>query len=146
MFNLNRYTRHSTCSDANREDIRALKSRLIERLYEAESFTDRVEKLVKWLPEQECWCDGDPDCDKCDGTGVFREARQVASYGFTFTVDGQRYTWMQPDFAMSATFIESLRVEETRPDDGKPRELDSTLNMPRTKLAEAKALVRWVLS
>ena len=148
MFNLNRYTRHSTCSDAHRQEIFDLKTELIEHLYERERFTDRVEKLMRRLPEKECFrCegsgnDGHADCEKCDGTGVFAEARDVASYEFSFTVEGQHYTWMQPDRVV--TF--EPRVEETRPDDGKPRELETTLNIPRTKLAEAKALVRYALS
>jgi hypothetical protein len=142
LFNLNRYTRHDTCSDGNRREIHELKSALISFLYRAERYTDRVERLTRTLPEQQCnACDG-LGCDRCDGTGVWREAREVSSYVFTFTVDGQRFTWMQPDFAL--TFVP--RVEATRPDDGKPRELDTTLNIPRTKLAQAKALVRFALT
>jgi hypothetical protein len=143
LFNLNRYTRHSTCSAANREEILALKSSLIEHLYRLERFTDRVEKLTKRLPEKECFCSGVSDCEKCDGTGIFQQAREVASYVFTFTLgEHARYTWMQPDFAM--TF--EPRVEETRIDDGKRGELETTINIPRSKLAEAKALVRYALN
>jgi len=149
LFNLNRYTRHPTCTSEHRENIFDLKTDFIERLYCLERFTDRVEKLTKLLPQKECFCEGwqadcegHEKCEKCDGTGIFQEAREVASYVFTFTVGKQRYTWMQPDFAMTFT----PRVEETRRDDGKRRELDSTLNIPRGGLAEAKALVRYALA
>ena len=155
LFNLNRYTRHSTCSAANRGKILDLKTKLIECLYRLERFTDRVEKLTRRLPAKMCFrCNGTRDvprdrcyddsdslCERCGGTGEFAPAREVASFVFTFTVQGRQYTWMQPDHVM--TFVP--RVEATRQDDGKPRELDKTLNVPRNKLAEAKALVLYAL-
>jgi hypothetical protein len=149
MFNLNRYTRHDTCSHANRTEILDLKTKLVEFLYKEERFTDRVEKLTRRLPEKTCFgCDGTggdwsgEDCDRCGGSGVFAKARNVASYVFRFTVEGQSYTWMQPDRVM--TF--QPRVEETKADDGGgPRELETSLTIPRAKLAEAKALVRYAL-
>ena len=141
LFNLNRYTRHTTCSDANREEIFDLKTSFIERLYTAERFTDRVEKLTKTLPEKACFgCDGS-GCERCEHTGIFAKARDVASYVFTFTVNGRRYTWMQPDRVMAF----EPRVEETKPETGAAREMDLSINIPRSKLAEAKALIRWVL-
>lgn len=143
LFNLNRYTRHPTCSGANRTEILDLKTKLVEHLYSLEKYTDRVEKLTKTLPAKECFdCEG-AGCERCDHTGEYAPARDVASYVFTFGgfPDGQRYTWMQPDHVM--TF--EPRVEATRADDGKPRELEKTLNIPRSKLAEAKALVRFAL-
>jgi hypothetical protein len=147
MFNLNRYTRHSTCSDAHRTEILDLKAKLIEHLYSQERYTDRVEKLTKELPAKECFgCDGtgtkdSGSCERCDGTGVFAGARTVASYAFIFTVDGQRYSWMQPDRVM--TF--EPRVEQTRRQEAPGVEPDTALNIPRSKLAEAKALVRFAL-
>jgi hypothetical protein len=147
LFNLNRYARHPTCSKPHREEVFKLKTRLVEHLYGLERFTDRVEKLTKHLSQKECSrCDGTgfargDQCEKCDGTGVFAPARDVASYVFTFTVEGQRYTWMQPDRVMAF----EPRVEATRVDDGKPRELDASLSIPRGKLAEAKALIRYAL-
>lgn len=142
LFNLNRYTRHSTCSDGHRAEILDLKSALIAHLYRAEIYTDRVEKLVKQLPAQECnRCDGD-GCERCNETGVWREERTVARYVFTFTIHKQRYTWVQPDFALSFT----PKVEATRQDDGERPELDKTINIPRSKLGEAKALIKYALS
>ena len=49
---------------------------------------------------------------------------------------------MQPDRVMRF----EPRVEATRVDDGKPPELDSSINIPRGKLGEAKALVRYALA
>lgn len=142
LFNLNRYTRHATCAPEHRAIILDLKSALIGHLYRAEEFTDRVEKLTRTLPAQECnRCEG-AGCERCDNSGQWRAEREVASYVFTFTVNKQRYTWIQPGFALDF----EPTVEATRNDDGKRGDVDKTLNIPRSKLAHAKALVRYALS
>jgi hypothetical protein len=115
LFNLNRYTRHKSCSEPHRNEILRLKSRFIRMLYVLEKFTDRVEKLVRLLPELACWCEGlELNCEKCGETGVFREEQTVATYVFYFTIGDRKYCWMQRDDHLDF----SPRVEETKPDDG----------------------------
>ncbi|HMI82556.1 MAG TPA: hypothetical protein VK550_00615 [Polyangiaceae bacterium] len=141
LFNLNRYTRHATCSTLHRDEIFRLKSRFIRMLYVREEYTDRVEKLLRVLPEQECRHEGfELDCEKCGGTGVFREKQTVATYVFYFTIGDRKYCWMQRGDDLEF----APRVEESKPDDGH-RGGDQTLNIPRKKLAEAKAIVDFAI-
>lgn len=149
VFNLNRYTRHPTCADAHKREIWDLKSRLIQHLYQLERYTDRVECLTRTLPRKVCWdCDGtgqdfeeDDRCMSCGGSGDFQPERVVNSYVFSFTVGQQRYTWIQPDHAM--TFVP--KVEATRVDDGARVVLETEMNIQVSDLAAAKALVKYAL-
>jgi len=118
-----------------------LKTRLIRHLYDAEVFTDRVEKLSRTLPPRECWeCDGD-GCDRCYDTGVYLPGREVCSYLFTFTVDGRKFVWRQPDFAL--TF--EPEVEAERPDDGRGPS-GETLALPSRRVWSLRALVEYAIS
>lgn len=140
MFALNRYTRHDSCAERHRDEILDLKSRFVTMLYRAERFTDRVEAIRRTLPAKLCYgCDG-LGCERCNGTGDYLAARVVFSYAFYFTIEGEKYCWIEPDFAIGFT----PKVEETRKDSGpRPRELDTTVDMPRRRFAEAKALIRF---
>ena len=74
------------------------------------------------LPRKECWtCDGS-GCERCHHTGDFAPAKEVFSYLFTFTVDGRKFIWQQPDFAL-ATW--TPRVEATRRDDASRHEKET---------------------
>jgi len=141
LFNLNRYTRHRTCSEPHRDEILQLKARFIRMVYLRQKYTDRVEKLVRAVPEQACSCEGlQPNCEKCGETGVFREEQTVATYVFYFTIGDRTYCWMQRRDELDF----SVQVDETKPDDGH-RGRDQTLNIPRKKLAEAKAIVAFAI-
>lgn len=142
LFNLNRYARHTSCSRAHRQEVLDLKSAFVTMLYKAERYTDRVVEVRRHLPEKVCVrCDG-LGCDRCEDTGVYQEAREVRSYVFTFTIGSDRYTWVEPDFAIDFT----PRVEESRVDSGPTRQLETALDLPARKFAEAKALVRYAIA
>ena len=131
-------------------DVFDLKSRLIEHLYRAERYTDRVEKLTRRLLGEPCFdCESheydenyqDGDCERCGGTGWYREPKEVASYVFEFTVADRRYCWIQPDFAM--TF--EPRVETTRADVG-PRASAEPLALTHARKHGLMCIVRFALS
>jgi hypothetical protein len=94
-----------------------LKSALIKHLYDAERFTDRVERLTRVLPPKVsvCWsCDGG-GCYRCDETGdYYLPSKEVVSYVFAFTINDRKYVWQQPDFAMTwMPKIEATRVDDS---------------------------------
>ena len=145
LFSLNMYTRHDKCGPSNREEIRSLKAAFVTALYKAEKFTDRVEALVRKLPEKECYgCEATgttewgEDCDRCRGTGIYLPAKEVRSYAFHFSIAGEHYCWVEPDFAIG--FVP--KVEETRAATP-PRELDTAIDLPTGTFVEAKALIRF---
>jgi hypothetical protein len=116
LFLLNKYTRADSCSFISRNSILAAKSKFIQALYRMECYTDRVEKLIQTLDVQICFgCDGSgsdwgDECYRCDGTGIWREAKKQISYAFYFDIEGAQYCWMSPDFALGF----KPKVEETK--------------------------------
>ena len=78
-------------------------------------------------------------CDRCDGTGDYLPEKRLKFYCFKISV-GRSYTWHQPSNLV--TFPVTTTQE---PADWNGVERDKPLGMPRSKLAEAKDLVRWVI-
>jgi hypothetical protein len=139
MFALNRYASH-----AKDDAIFALKTELVEHLYRAEIYTDRVTRLTRHLEGRRCFdCDGvEGDCDRCNGSGWYREPQTVASYLFEFTVAGRRFAWVLQDRAMSF----EPRVEETREDDRKPGGPAEPVLLSAARRHALTTLVRFALS
>ncbi len=115
MFHLNHYAlRHKRTRFA--DSIYLLKNQLVEHLYKAGHCLS-VGLHHQQLP---CYCGGDPWCEKCDGTGIYRE---FDLYYFKFDVHGQIFVWHQPAEYVTwnprLTFGES-RIYEDRTVGGPP--------------------------
>lgn len=69
--------------------VYALKNQLVEHLYRAGHCTSAAihHQALK------CYCGGDAWCEKCDGTGIYRE---TTLYYFKFDVGDRFYVWHQP--------------------------------------------------
>jgi hypothetical protein len=140
LFNLNRYAKHQSCSKRNKEEVYILKNKLIEWLYHA-GYCQSV-GIHKPI-EKECftcygsgqWHDGS-ECFKCDGTGIYKGA---SFFVFRFNVDGQNYCWHQPMESISfhpdiTSATDTINETEVKP-----------LEISKSKLAESKALLKWVI-
>lgn len=66
----------------------------------------RAEGQRARLETQPCWCGGEPDCWKCDGTGVYR-SRWL--YVHRFQVAGQAYSFH--------SYVEPLRLLDGQAED-----------------------------
>ncbi|MBT3375636.1 MAG: hypothetical protein HN406_08575 [Lentisphaerae bacterium] len=146
MFSLNRYCKHRSCQSSNRDEIYDLKNSLVKLLYTSGFATD-VTRHVQHYPEQECWgCEGSGhhwrggECWRCDGSGIWREAGSHTFICFRFHIDGERFTWHQPDHLVDFPF------DVTGEPSGMPSIDIKPLEIPSHKLTEARKLVRWVLS
>lgn len=140
LHSLNRYAKHRTCSPANKVEIYGLKNLFVEVLYRGGFCTACWEHILV-LPAKECRaCRGtDPDCDRCDGCGIYLAEKRLKFYCFRIAL-GRGYTWHQPDNLVK------FPVETTRePADWSGVERDKPLGMPRSALGAAKDLVRWVV-
>jgi hypothetical protein len=94
---LNVYSRDRALTRDQSEQFYELKNKLVEYLYRRGYCYDARLHIQK----QECWdCEGtgtDPDwggdCEKCRGTGVYRESRL---YAFAFRIGRRTFKWHQP--------------------------------------------------
>lgn len=153
MFSLNRYAKHGSCSADHRATIYDLKNDLVEHLVGAGYLVGRGQhEIVK--PERELVCfrcegtgedwDGERvECERWGGSGAYDVLPELVLrfHIFRFDVEGSQYTWHQPDESVTFEIPEVPQLPET---EWKP-ERDQPLNMAWSKLAEAKALVRWVV-
>lgn len=78
--------------------------------------------------------DGSGRCLKCSGTGVYHT---ISYYVFHFCLEDQSFTWHQPqkdvDYPVETTEVSDINQTEVKP-----------LEIPKAKLTQAKALVRWI--
>jgi hypothetical protein len=141
MYRLNRYAKHPRCSAPDKFEIYRLKNGLIRWLYESGycrlAWIHRLE-----LPEQQCReCCGDGGfCGHCDGSGIWREARQVEFWCFKFVLREQTYCWYQPR--------ESLSFEPTEclpPQDWSGLVRTEPKAMRKESIALAEELIDWVI-
>jgi hypothetical protein len=148
LFNLNRYAKWQTCSRDHKYEIYRLKNEMIALLYD-HGVADRVYLHKKQLPMKECFgCQGTGErlrtgevCSKCDGTGVFQAEREVTLVVFSFVIgsEARRFTWHQPAERVNWHFevTQSPGIWETSP--------AMPLEMPKSRFAEAKELIRYTL-
>ena len=138
LFNLNRYAKHTSCSQSNKEEIYSLKNRFIELLYN-EGYCHAAYEHHKHLPPKECFrCDGE-GCERCDETGQYLSGVTLEFAVFEFVINGQPYSWHQPKELIGFKYEAS----------GSPTQINETqvkpLHVKKSKLAEGKALLRWVI-
>jgi hypothetical protein len=147
LHSANRYAKHGTCSEANKAEIYALKNAFVQLLYES-GFCSACWEHVLVLPPKKCRaCGGSGNyyderggCDRCGGSGDYLPEKRLKFYVFKFAV-GRGYTWHQP--AALVTFP----IQPTAlPAEWSGVERDRPLGMPRSQLAAAKDLIRWVLA
>ena len=146
MFNLNRYCKHSGCPPAMAQEVYGLKNRFIRILYQS-GYAFESYRHLQHLDGKECWaCDGSGEgwsldgCHRCGGSGMYMEATTHTFVVFRFRINGQVYTWHQPEHLIE------YRVHLTAPDSQMVEVEPKALEIPEDKLAEALVLVRWVLA
>lgn len=88
MFHLNRRVRARKRSPFT-ETVYGLKNQFVEHLYRA-GYCVAAERHHQ---ELKCYCGGSAWCEKCDGTGIYRE---TTLYYFKFDLGDQFYVWHQP--------------------------------------------------
>jgi hypothetical protein len=143
LLSLNRYAKHRTCSGRHREEIYRLKNAWIEFLY-GEGVCTAAWVHIQTLPAKKCRaCGGSGDegeCDRCDGTGNYLPEKQIRFWVFQFKAGGQTYTWHQPEDLVK---WQVTATSESASFDGV--EHDKPLEISRSRLAEVKDLIRWVM-
>jgi hypothetical protein len=139
LFSLNRFAKHESCGQEERDEIYRLKDRLVEVLYGAGLCAACWVHLVE-QPAKVCWnCDGD-GCSRCDYSGEWLPKRTLRFYCFRFVVGEKTYVWHQPDRLVR------FRVETTEPDaEWNGVVTEKPVGMTRAELGRAKDLVRWVV-
>lgn len=144
MFNLNRYTKHKSCTRDHRFEIYELKNRLVELLYRSGN-CERCYRHSRTIPEQGCYgCHGSgkhwsgEECRRCDGSGIYG-GFLLEFYCFEFFIAGKKYCWHQPRELVSfeVDFIDA-------PSDWKGPEVQP-IAMSKSKFAEGKQLIAWLL-
>ena len=145
IFNLNRYTKHASCSNGNQLEIYKLKNNFIRLLYSAD-YCESVYHHEKNLQPKLCFgCDGtgkasvQQACEKCYGTGEYHAAKTLIFVVFRFLVGKQHFCWHQPkeivDFQYQTTESSSVMTDvEAKP-----------VDIPRHKMKEAKELVQFAI-
>ena len=140
---LNRLAKHRTCTEANKAEIYALKNTFVELLY-TQGFCTAAWLHILTLPAKPCYsCGGtgdQGDCDRCGGSGNYLSEKRLRFYCFRFSV-GRGYTWHQPD-----NLVTFPVTTTAAPANWSGVERDKPLGMPRSKLAAAKDLLRWVVA
>lgn len=151
MFNLNRYCKHESCSARNRFEIYEIKNQFIEMLYH-KGYCIECYIHYKILNEKICFsCDGTGisynrkdqfsfGCDRCLGTGIYQEEGTLEFVVFHFLVDGEKFTWHQPKESVDFEFSITQEADNLNETQVKPMEIN------RSKLTEAKALIKWVMN
>ena len=146
MFNLNRYAKWSSCSRDHNKEIYDLKNRFVELLY-SHRLADRVYLHIQPLPEQLCHrCAGigqdgwsDDECERCDGTGIYREATELVFVVFSFLIGEVRFSWHQP------AHLVAWEYQTTDPPDTWDTPPIKSIEMKPSKFAEAKDLIRYAI-
>ncbi len=150
MFSLNRYAKHSKCQRAHREEIYALKSSFLKLLYHL-GFAVEVKHHVANLEGRVCWrCGGtgvddfDQDCERCNGTGWFREPSKGMFVAFWFRIGGRDFAWHawhQPLEEVDWEYTLTAAADSWDSEKG-----EKLVPLSSQKFADAKQLVRWVIA
>jgi len=147
LFNLNRYSKHNSCSRENREEIYEMKNGIIHYLYKNGYCFECYEHNIHGVPAICNSCGGSGiyqkkwECYSCFGTGRIHDVKIDLYYVvFRFNIEGTIYTWHQPEhtihFIYKTTKPESIYEEsEIKP-----------IEVSKSKLSEYKALLRWFLN
>lgn len=104
MFHLNRRVRDRKRTPFT-QTVYSLKNQFIEHLYRA-GYCVAAERHYQQL---KCWCGCSAWCEKCDGTGIYRE---TTLYYFKFDLGDRCYVWHQP--AALVTWPITLTTETIR--------------------------------
>ena len=142
LFSLNRYAKHSRCSELHKSEIYRLKNELIAAMYRHGYCTAAWVHVFRQDAQicRECAGDGEY-CDHCGGSGQWRPARTLQFWCFQFCIDRVVYCWHQP-----ANSIDFRPVETVPPQDwtgGFP--VEKPVLLAPGKFALAKDLLRWVI-
>jgi hypothetical protein len=141
LIALNRYAKHPRCSEPDKCVIYRLKNAMIRLLYERGYCSLAwLHRLV--LPEQkyrERNGTGE-DCAHCDGSGVWREARELEFWCFRFVVAGRAYIWHQPRASVDYVVHEDLPPQDWA---GLVRLMPGLVR--KEKLVLIEELIEWVL-
>ncbi|GMV83737.1 MAG: hypothetical protein AMXMBFR7_49210 [Planctomycetota bacterium] len=158
MQNMNRYVKRRQCRKSQRTEVYELKNRLIQFLYE-EAYTCSVVRHVITSGGLDCRrCAGsgkegwssrdwggdvaDHPCPFCGGTGWYRAPSDRMYVCFEFKVGEQTYGWHQPEDSLTFEY----KLTSTDPPKSIVLDMERPLDMKPSQFAQAKALVRWVLS
>lgn len=145
LFNLNRYTKHTSCSRQHKNEIYRLKYRLIESLYNEGFCTScYLHKLKR--PALEChYCGGTgyllygDRCMACWGTGILKEEKIISFVVFNFEIEGQSYCWHMPKEEVQFDF-------ETTDNEGILNRTEvKEINLKKAKFKEAKEIIKYYL-
>jgi len=144
LFNLNRYPKHASCSQENKEEIYSIKNEIIKFLYNNHYCIRVTEDFEeKFYHELECRnCHG-WGCEECDYSGIYSEERneRIMYYCFYFSVNNVTYCWHQlQQYVYYHVEVSTNISEQINPTITK----EITLN--KTKFKEAKELCKWFLS
>jgi len=136
MFNLNRYAKHDSCANWNRKEIYQLKGKFIKLLYSL-GCCEKVYRHHLSAGTRECWsCDGF-GCPSCKYRGNYFQKERFFLV-FRFDVEGKSFSWHQPKELVDFEVVDKGEESDLNETEVKP------LEIPRQKLAGAKALVGWV--
>lgn len=113
MFHLNHLAQRRRRTEFA-EVVYRLKNQLVEHLYKA----GHCESATLHRQILKCYCGGDDECEKCEGTGIYR---QFKLYYFRFNVFGQTYVWHQPERLV--TWPVTLTTTDTREYEDRERDL-----------------------
>lgn len=162
MFNLNRYAKHRSCTQENREDIYDMKNRLVRLLYTlglcesahlhqvpmpgkpcygCNGTGTATRKFERLDFEEEDFDDSDLACYRCGGSGWYQQPTTFEYVCFKFSIGGKPYCWHQPKGSVD---FEYQLVEA--PNDWVPDQGAKELTMRRARLSKAKEVVRYVLA
>lgn len=135
MFHLNRRVRDRKRSPFTASVYR-IKNQFVEHLYRA-GYCVAAERHYQQL---KCYCGGDAWCEKCDGTGIYRE---IPLYYFKFDVGTRFYVWHQP--ADLVTWPVTLTAGDVRAfEEREPPELDWPLPFDANTAAQVlDVYLRW---
>jgi hypothetical protein len=134
LFNLNRYAKHRSCSLAHKRDIYFLKNEMIRLLYQHGYCVECYQHSVKVDDRARFWRAG----ARFHGSGVVKTLRFVV---FRFLVESASFTWHQPEDYVDFSYV------LTHPEaDWKPSDEEKEVSLSATKFAEAKDLLRWMIS
>jgi len=145
MLNLNRFVKHEDCDRGTRASIYSLKNRFVKLLYHNGYLTGASKHILK-TEEKECWScggtgirDSGNDCNRCEGTGIYREAQDIIYVLLQFNINGTKYSWHQPGRLID------FDVTYTAPNADMPDIGVKPLEIPESQLSEASWLVKWVV-
>ncbi len=161
LLSLNRYAKHATCSRNNREEIYRLKTGLLHRLIDegllvtaslhrsADQLCDRCGGSGTYYTETYTRLtyrghydhpyveEYDATCRRCQGS---RRRKGRTYYVLRFAVAGQTYCWHTPQ----DEFGRVVPLTDATPATYDGAE-EKPLEMSRSRFAEVKALLRWVI-